>query len=59
MKMVILKASDIEAVEEKAEALLESSSFDTKKHNEQLVAQEKSFSLTLTVIKIRLFLKLR
>ena len=45
MKMVILKASDIEAVEEKAEGLLESSSFETKKHNEQLVAQEKSFSL--------------
>ncbi len=60
MKMVILKASDIEAVEEKAEALLESSSFETKKHNEQLVAQEKSFSLNFdsnknkTVFKIKI-----
>ena len=60
MKMVILKASDIEAVEEKAEALLESSSFETKKHNEQLVAQEKSFSLNfdsnknMTVFKIKI-----
>ncbi len=60
MKMVILKASDIEAVEEKAEALLESISFETKKHNEQLVAQEKSFSLNfdsnknMTVFKIKI-----
>ncbi len=60
MKMVILKASDIEAVEEKAEALLESSSFETKKNNEQLVAQEKSFSLNfdnnknMTVFKIKI-----
>ena len=60
MKMVILKASDIEAVEEKAEALLESGSFETKKHNEQLVAQEKSFSLNfdsnknMTVFKIKI-----
>ena len=60
MKMVILKASDIEAVEKKAEALLESSSFETKKHNEQLVAQEKSFSLNfdsnknMTVFKIKI-----
>ena len=60
MKMVILEASDIETVEEKAEALFESSSFETKKHNEQLVAQEKSFSLNfdsnknMTVFKIKI-----
>ena len=59
MKMVILKASDIEAVEEKAEGLLESSSFETKKHNEQLVAQEKSFSLNFDSTKNKTVFKIK
>ena len=46
MKMVILKSGDIEASEEKAEELLEAKNSDAKRHNDELVAQNKAYTLS-------------
>ncbi|NRB32637.1 MAG: zinc ABC transporter substrate-binding protein [Rhizobiaceae bacterium] len=46
MKMVVLQSGDIEAAEEKAEALLEADSSDTRRDNDVLVAQDTAYTLT-------------
>ena len=51
MKMVILKSGDIEASEEKAEALLSSADTKTKQHDDKLVAGEVAYVLSFDEAK--------
>ena len=51
MKMVILKSSDIEASEEEAEKLLEAMDSDAKRHNDELVAKDKAYTLRFDASK--------
>ena len=51
MKMVILKSGDIEASEEKAEALLSSDDTKTKQHDDKLVAGEVAYVLSFDEAK--------
>ena len=51
MKMVILKSGDIEASEEKAEALLSSDDTKTKRHDDKLVAGEVAYVLSFDEAK--------
>ncbi|MEM1422128.1 MAG: zinc ABC transporter substrate-binding protein [Pseudomonadota bacterium] len=51
MKMVILSADDIEAVEETAEDLLEADASETKTHGDALAAKEAAYALTFDAAK--------
>ena len=51
MRMVILKSGDIEASEEKAEALLSSDDTKTKQHDDKLVAGEVAYVLSFDEAK--------